>query len=84
MSRLGLGTAAQAAAPLARNTRREQRQFIQHVSAAMSMCERLQAKSQKQPLTFLLAVDTQSVLPTLQGGMLKNTPPWPTAAALTK
>lgn len=60
VSSLGLGTAAQAAAPLAGDTLRGQRRFIQHVSA--TMCERLQNESQKRPLSSLSAVDFQSVL----------------------
>ncbi|RPD49562.1 hypothetical protein DNI29_01815 [Hymenobacter sediminis] len=60
VSSLGLGTAAQAAAPLAGDTLRGQHQFIQQVSA--TMCERLQAEGQKRPLTSLSEVDAQSIM----------------------
>lgn len=71
VSSLGLGTAAQAAAPLAGDTLRGQHRFIQHVSA--TMCERLQAEAQKRPLTSLSEVDAQSILAaTIEGSILAH------------
>lgn len=83
VSSLGLGTAAQAAAPLAGDTLRGQHRFIQHVSA--TMCERLQAEEQKRPLASLSAVDAHSILAaTIESSILAHADEMSTLMAANK